>query len=378
MPDETVGLMCCDGDAGAAWGDELARAGLAVRPVRHAAEAAGLKVLIVRARDADQASVALREVTVRGESSSPVMVVLQEGGSADRASLLESGADDCLVEPVSSRELGARIGRLIGMADMARETARHSAVISREMAHARRVQQHILPLDPPRVDGVRVVAEYVPAADIGGDLFDILPLEPGRVAFFMADVAGHGIGAALNTMVIKSQLSIWGKPGITVSETLGMLNNHLFALTDLDYATAVYAILDVPSRQLEYAVAGHPNPLLLRRDEAVRMLEVSRLPASSSGFRAGLPLGLFEDGIYVSERAQLQPNDRVLFFTDGVIEWRDDRDNLLGMEGLRELLEASGDQPLKDQIPWVLDRLKSMSPGQPPGDDVNLVAFEVE
>lgn len=378
MADETVGLMCCGGEAGAAWGDELARAGLAVRLVRRPAEAAGLRVLMVHARDADGARDALREVTGRAESATPVLVVLDAGDSSDRAAMLESGADDCVTEPVSPRELGARIGRLIGMADMARETARHSAVLSREMAHARRVQRHILPLEPPHVDGVQIVAEYVPATDIGGDLFDIIPLEPGRVAFFMADVAGHGIGAALNTMVIKSQLSIWGKPGITVTETLGMLNNHLFALTDLDYATAVYAILDVPSRQLEYAVAGHPNPLLLRRDEAVRMLEVSRLPASSSGFRAGLPLGLFEDGIYVSERVQLVPHDRVLLFTDGVIEWRDGEDNLLGMEGLRTLLEASGGQPLKAQVPWVLDQLKSLSPGQPPADDVNLLAFEVE
>lgn len=377
MGDDAVGLMCCDTEAAPEWTEAMARTGLTVKTVRGDAARNGVGVLVIRAHDTQQAMAALAAPAREGDSGIPILVLLDDGASDDRAAILEAGADDCACEPLGPREIGIRIGRLMSQADLARRTAKQQTVLAREMNHARRVQQHILPLEPPSIEGVHVAARYLPAADIGGDLFDVIPHDAENVAFFMADVAGHGMGAALNTMVIKSQLVIWSRPGITVAETLGMLNNKLHSLTDLDYATAVYGLLSVPQRRFEYAVAGHPNPLLMRCGEAPRLLEVSRLPASNTGFRAGLPLGLFSDGVYVSEIIDLQPGDRVLMFTDGVIEWRDAADNLLGTEGLRELLQRSNDMPIGDQLAWLLGQLEALSPGEPPADDVNLLAFEV-
>jgi sigma-B regulation protein RsbU (phosphoserine phosphatase) len=376
---ETVGLLCCNGEARAARLDELRQTGLAVRPLGPGGgEAVDVEAVVVGARDAREARRGLAELADVLASPTPVMVLLDEGESEDRAALLEAGADDCLTQPISARELGGRLGRLVSTAELARQTAHHAALLSREMAHAQRVQRHILPLDPPKVHGLEIVAEYLPATNIGGDLFDVIPLAEGRVAFFMADVAGHGLGAALNTMVIKSQLAIWARPGITVGETLAMMNSYLHALTDLDYATAVYAVLDVSSRELEFAVAGHPNPLLVRPGGPISMLEVPRTPGDPDGVRAGLPLGLFEDGVYVARLVQLEPGDRVFMFTDGLVEWRDPADAMLGVEGLRAMLDASRTRPLREQVAWLFSDLQSRQGGAPPADDINLVAFMLE
>lgn len=377
MANETVGLLSASPEAAARWSDQLSQSGLAVRVVQAADEVPGLHVLVLHAATAEEAMRLLPPATFHEHSQTPVLAILDRGDSDDRATLLEAGADGCLTGAVSPRELGLHLARLASLADLSRQTARHSAAMAREMAHARRVQRHILPLEPPVVEGLDIAVQYLPAADIGGDFFDVMPFDDHRVGFFVADVAGHGIGSALNTMVLKSQLVIWARPGITVPETLGMLNSYLYGLTGMDYATAVYAVLDLRSRELEYTVAGHPNPLLLRRGKSVRMLETYTGHTDLTGVHVGLPLGMFGDGVYITETMQLLPGDRVFLYTDGLIEWRSSDGDMLGVEGLKGLVEGSRDQPLKEQAAWLVRQMRPSTAGGPPDDDVNLLAFEV-
>jgi sigma-B regulation protein RsbU (phosphoserine phosphatase) len=305
-----------------------------------------------------------------------VLVFLDEGDSADRASILESGADECLTAPVVPRELVARLARLMSGASLGREATRHGAELARELARARRIQQYIMPLKPPTIEGLEIVAEYLPAVDVGGDFFDILTFDRGRAGLFMADVAGHGIGAAMNAMLIKSQLAVWAKASITVGETLGMLNHYLFSLTEIEYATAVYALVDVPARQMEYSLAGHPPPVLVRRGQQARLLEAPAVPQDGQQ-HVGLPLAMFDSGAYVSARLSLDPGDRVVLYTDGLTEWRDSEGAMLGLDGLCGLLDQSRGRPLRQQVAWLLGELQARSPDGNPLDDVNLLAFEV-
>jgi two-component system, sensor histidine kinase ChiS len=375
---ESIGLYCDSTEARSRWADDLARTGLTVSDVYSAADMAGSAVLVLGVADLDDACRMLSELAAWRGGLAPVMVLLAEGGSDERGKLLEAGADDVLSWPISARELGARLGRLMSVGDLARQTARHSATLTREMAHARRVQEQILPLDPPEIEGLEIVARYVPAADIGGDFFDVFPLGDDRVGFFMADVAGHGIGAALNTMLIKSQLVIWARPGITVTETLGMLNNYLFGLTGLDYATAVYGVLNLRSRELEFSVAGHPNPLLIRPGMPTRMLETYVGQGDTASIPVGLPLGLFEQGIYMAETLQLDSGDRILLYTDGLIEWRDEAGEMIGIEGLKALADVSRDRSVAEQVDWLLGNACPTPLGEAPHDDINLLAFELK
>jgi sigma-B regulation protein RsbU (phosphoserine phosphatase) len=376
MANEAVGLLSASPQAAQRWGQQLSQGGLTVRTVKAPEEIFGLHVLVVHAASADEAVQRMPPSAFREHWHTPILVLLDAGNSDDRAAIIEAGADACLTGDVSPRELVLHIARLNSLADLTRQTARHTAAMAREMAHARRVQEHILPMEPPVIEGVEIAAQYVPATDIGGDFFDVVPLGEDRVGFFVADVAGHGIGSALNTMVLKSQLVIWARPGITMTETLGMLNNYLNGLTGADYATAVYVVLDLRTRELEYTVAGHPNPLLWRRSQGVRMLETYTSHADTAGVHVGLPLGMFGDGVYLTETTQLLPGDRVYLYTDGLIEWRSEGGDMLGVEGLRRLIGDSAHQSLADQAAWLVRQAAPSADGSPP-DDINLLAFEV-
>jgi sigma-B regulation protein RsbU (phosphoserine phosphatase) len=371
---EIVGVVS---SSAACWvmADELVHRGLSARPLTGLAEAHSVKVLLILARDAEEACQMVADAGILGGSRPVIAVVLDEGDSDARGRVLEAGADDCLSRPVSVRELSVRLGRLIGMQNLAGETARYSAVFARDLARARRIQEHILPLEPPNIAGLDIVAHYLPAAELGGDFFDIVPLEDGKVGFFMADVAGHGVGAALTTMLIKSQLVIWARPGIMVAETLGLLNNYLFPLVDIDFATAVYVVYDRRRQSLEYAMAGHPNPVLIRPQEGARSLEAREPPGRPQKSHIDLPLGLFDDSVYLSNQVMLQPGDKVLLYTDGLTEWRDDAGQALGVPALCSLLAESGRQPLREQIAALIGYLQTRSGGRPLDDDVNLLAF---
>jgi serine phosphatase RsbU (regulator of sigma subunit) len=335
---------------------------------------------LLRAPSADEARWLVAEASRSNGLAVPVMVVLDAGDSADRAAVLESGADDCLIQPVSGRELRARLARLSASAGLAQQAARSSALLARELGHAERVQRFILPLKPPPVEGLEIVAEYLPAATLGGDFFDILPFAQARAGFLVADVAGHGIGAALNAMLLKSQLAVWARPDIPVVVTLSLLNNYLCALTDLDYATAVYAVIDARAPALEYALAGHPAPLLLRRGQAAPLppaLEPRSRTGAAGDAPFGVPLGLYEAARYASGVVELAAGDRLLLFTDGLIDWHDSAGEPLGLDGLVALLEQSHDRPLAEQVAWLLGRLQERSAGAAPADDVNVVAVQI-
>ncbi|MBN2584955.1 MAG: SpoIIE family protein phosphatase [Planctomycetes bacterium] len=377
MADERIGILIggqADGRTGCT---DVLPALLSARRINDVGEARGLHVLLIVARDAAEAVDLVSATGSLGGMRPALTVLLGEGDSDARAQVLEAGADDCLTGPVVARELGARLGRQAGIHSLAIESARYSRLLSRELAQARRIQQHILPLPPPQVEGLTIAARYVPATQLGGDFFDVLPLDEHLTGLFMADVAGHGVGAALNTMLIKSQLVIWARAGIRVTETLSLLNNYLCPLIDLQFATAVYGLYDRRSRRLEYAMAGHPRPMLIRKGQPTRQLDLPEIPSQMGGMKVGLPLGVFDDCAYLSASITLEPGDRVVLFTDGLIEARAVDGTLLGTAGLCLLLDQHRKKPLADQLAAVLNHLHSGDGSLQVDDDINLLAAEV-
>jgi serine phosphatase RsbU (regulator of sigma subunit) len=348
---------------------------LSARRIGEVDQARGLQVLLIVARDASEATELVAATGVLGGMRPALTVLLDEGDSAARAEVLEAGADDCLTAPVVARELGARLVRQAGIHSLAIESARYSRLLSQELAQARRFQQHILPLPPPAIEGLTLAARYVPAAQLGGDFFDILPLGDGLTGLFMADV-GHGVEASLHTMLIKSQLVIWARSGIRATETLSLLNNYLCPLIDVRFTTAVYALYERQGRRLEYAIAGHPRPVLIRKGEASRLLDAAAIPPHMTGRKIGLPLGVFNDCAYLAAEVSLAPGDRVAFYTDGIIEARGPDGQMLGVDGLCVLLDQYRNKPPAEQVNAVVGHLSCCGGPLRTDDDVNLLIIE--
>jgi sigma-B regulation protein RsbU (phosphoserine phosphatase) len=158
---------------------------------------------------------------------------------------------------------------------------------------------------------------YLPAHEVGGDFFTVLPLGDALAGVFICDVMGHGMRAALVTAILRGlveELSqIAGEPGRFLTEIDRGLQAILKLTKEPMFASAFYAVLDVREGEARFASAGHPSPLLLQRD----MSKVEPLCPPES---AGPALGLFEDNVYVTSRRSLCEGDALLLFTDGLYE----------------------------------------------------------
>jgi sigma-B regulation protein RsbU (phosphoserine phosphatase) len=188
------------------------------------------------------------------------------------------------------------------------------AELDQQMRLAGRLQQDFLPRRMPEVGPLRFAALYRPAGWVSGDLYDVTRLDETHVGFYVADVSGHGMPAALLTMFIKKALQtkrIFGHAYRIVppDASLAELNADLCDqdLPSCQFCTAVYGVMDVASLTLTYAGGGHPEPILIRPDGSVALL---RSPG-------GL-LGVFPDATFPLRHIPLAAGDRVVLYTDGL------------------------------------------------------------
>jgi phosphoserine phosphatase RsbU/P len=201
--------------------------------------------------------------------------------------------------------------------------------LNAEQDEARRIQQNLLPRTPPSLPGFQLEAEWVPAGAMGGDWYDYIPLDEGRLALVLADVSGKGMPAALLMSavrgIVRSVAPLARGPG----EVLARVNQML--LDDVPtgrYVTMIYAALDPARRTLTFSSAGHPWPLLCH-GAVVRPLHTD----------AGMPLGLLP-GEFTEHTVKLCHDFRLLFYTDGISEAMNREDEEFGSERLTEFVAA--------------------------------------
>lgn len=177
------------------------------------------------------------------------------------------------------------------------------------------LQRTLLPLELPHVDGVDLAGCYEPGAEglnIGGDWYDAIALPDGRVGLAVGDVVGHGPAAAAVMGQLRSALRAFMLEGRDPASALGSLAQFAADPSHATGATAVCAVLDAVSGELEYARAGHPPPLRVRLDGTWEMLDEAR----------GIPLGVFAGLGYTTGRASLRHGDVLVLYSDGAVERR--------------------------------------------------------
>ncbi len=180
----------------------------------------------------------------------------------------------------------------------------------REYAEAKAIQEKLLPREIPQMPGYEIASAWQSARLVGGDYFDILPLDEKMLGICIADVSGKGMPAAL--LMSNLQAAVRGLSSLSVAPHLlcGRLNSIVYRNTDSDrFITFFYAQLDGPARRLAYVNAGHNAPFVVRSDGSHERLR-----------EGGTVLGVFASPNYERGSAQLSPGDRVVLFTDGVTE----------------------------------------------------------
>jgi PAS domain S-box-containing protein len=247
--------------------------------------------------------------------------------------------------------------------------ARQLLAINQELEMARQVQLAILPSDTPKIQGLDIAARYVPVSAVAGDFYDFIVVDDKHVGILIADVSGHGLPSALVASMLQSALAAQSTHASDPVYVLSGLNRALYGKFQNHFVTAAYLFLNVKDGIAAYGGAGHP-PLLRWHKGSDGVSEV---------LANGLPLGPFADPSYSAITVGLEPGDRIVLYTDGIIEATNPSGEEFGMKRLKNILKeasvpAAGQ--FADAVLEGLARWTERSPGEGNSDDITLLAVD--
>lgn len=280
--------------------------------------------------------------------------------------------------------LVARLGRPVDLSSEARRRLADSQRLQRqrraerdkllaEFSVAQRAQQMMLPENPPHIKGYQLAGICQPAREVGGDLYDFLPLSGGRWVVTVADVAGKGVGAALYMTLTKGLLTSVSEQSSEPFEIVRRVNQHYFASVQRNrFVTLALAALDPQSGRARCARAGH-NPVIwrrARRDETVTL--------NTSGLGLGLVDSHYFDRSLAVEEIELEPGDALFFYSDGIPEAMNRRRQEYGDERLRQRIADTDGMSASASMHHILEDVKRFVSSHPASDDVTLVVLRRE
>jgi hypothetical protein len=237
-----------------------------------------------------------------------------------------------------------------------------------ELETARRIQSSILPELPPRLAGVDIAHAYLPASEVGGDFYDVLALEDGRLAVAVGDVAGHGVSSGLVMSMAKSALAVQVTFDPEVGAVFRTLNRTVYQTARKRLlATLCYALLDPQRRELLYASAGHLYPYRITVGGRVEALEST-----------AYPLGVRGELQVEPRTAHLEPGDTLFLFSDGLVEARaEGSEDMFGFERLEQSLArhaSDGAEALRDGVLADITRFTAHAPRE---DDQTILVLRL-
>ncbi len=241
--------------------------------------------------------------------------------------------------------------------------------MEREMELARGVQQSVLPKTFPEIPGYRFAALNEPARQVGGDFYDVIDLGDGRFGVAIADVSDKGIPAALFMALTRSLLHAEARRERSPQVVAANVNQLLRELGEPDmFVTVFYGVIERETGQMIYTRAGHDNPLLLRDGQALEL------------HGSGVVLGILgQEDLHLSEETlTLRPGDRLVLYTDGLVDVQDPAGALYNREALKQAMLEYSHLPAEALCRAVFDHLDAVRGGAEQYDDMTMLVVEVE
>jgi sigma-B regulation protein RsbU (phosphoserine phosphatase) len=231
--------------------------------------------------------------------------------------------------------------------------------IQKELEIARRIQTSILPRAYPESGHFNVAARYVPMTSVAGDFYDFLLADPQQAGLLIADVSGHGVPAALIASMVKLAATSQRAHAADPASLLSGMNAVLHGNTQEQFVTAAYVYLDAASATLRYSAAAHPPMLLLREGNVLELVE------------NGLMLAAFSFATYSTAEYPLQPGDRLVLYTDGLLEAANATGEEFGPHRLSALLKDVAGLSPEAAADHIISSLQTWSRAQ--NDDLTLL-----
>jgi phosphoserine phosphatase RsbU/P len=288
---------------------------------------------------------------------------------------IELGAVDYLSKPFDPILLKARVGASLEKKRLSDEVRAHLARMEEELESARQLQMCMVPTTFPQPTAQRpieIFAMMEPAREVGGDLYDFYDIDDGTLCFFIGDVSGKGVPAALfmartkNVIRLVSRL-LRGADGSapTPADIVTAVNRELCQdNVGMMFVTLFFGMLDPQTGDLRFTNAGHNPPYHLK----------SNGPSPVTTCK-GRPLGVRDNSAYETGRLTLAPGEEIYLYTDGVTEATNRNDEFFAEERLEAVLRDVADRPTNVIIKAVADAVSSFADGAPQSDDITALAI---
>jgi serine phosphatase RsbU (regulator of sigma subunit) len=289
------------------------------------------------------------------ESHRPIVDALQNG-RAREASLLLRNHVETFAEYLKKSDSDSGV---------------HKA-FRKDLERAKDIQQAFFPPQSFSIPCLSCETFYQPARGIGGDYYDFLSLSGGRWGIAIGDVSGKGIGAALLMASLQASLRAQAlHPYLDLTTLMGDVNRLVHESSPTAFfASLFYAEYEPWSRTLQYVNAGHNPPIIVR--PRMESCELFHLRAEA------VPIGLFADTQFVATKFQLEKDDILVAYTDGITEAANSSGELWGLESLESLLRSCSRMAPNEIVERILAEVSDFAGGEPQKDDVTLVVMKVQ
>ncbi len=241
-----------------------------------------------------------------------------------------------------------------------------------EMKVATAIQESLLPKTLPKLEGFDIAAYYRPSHEVGGDYYDFIPVGDKTHGIVVADVSGKGIPASMVMTMTRSVMRFAALRNESPARTLREVNHVISSdLREGTFVTALFVLLHTDKRELIVSSAGH-NPLLYLKESTGECV-----PVKPKGIALGLDKGHIFDAVISEETLQLAPGDKVLMYTDGIIDARNAEGEQFGKTRLSEILRHSRGYDSQTTMKMIVDAVSYHTGGASQYDDITAALLTV-
>jgi len=311
----------------------------------------------------------------------PIIMLTALAQVDDKVKGLSTGADDYITKPFDLKELTARVNAVLkgtrkvkyinplmrAMGDAFTEEGVKQ--LGYHLETAAKIQQQLLPKEPPQYENIEIAGTLKPSMMVAGDFYDFIPLDDDHLGIAIADINGKGVPAAMLMFMVRTILRLVCREGNSPADVLKRINDFLAAETEANiFATMVYGILDTKSLTFTYSNGGHCPPIKVNsQTDSVAFLETG-----------GLLLGIFDYAEFADETLPLKANDTLVFYTDGVTEAENTSEEIYGTERLRKVIDQNEYLDADELCRKIEEDLTEFTSTLQRSDDLTIVVIKID
>ena len=240
-----------------------------------------------------------------------------------------------------------------------------------DLSSARDLQMSMLPASCPEVEGYQIAASSTPAREVGGDFFDFFKIGEGKLGLIIGDVTGKSVSGALIMAASRSVFRMLAEEELSVGETMMRANRRIKKdIKSGMFVALLYAVHDVEDGSVGLCSAGQTQPLLL----SAKTAEPTLVETVGDTF----PLGILDEANYEETQLQMEPGDKVVYYTDGIVEAMNKHEDMYGFERLHEVVKSSPAENAEALMKDIIKDVSDFTGAAPQHDDLTIIVVSAE